>query len=70
MIGVAKTRFAGAEAVAILRGRSHQPLFVTAAGLDARRAAELVRGMHGPHRLPTLLKRADQLARAPRGAPC
>ena len=31
--------------------------------MNADGAAELVRGMHGPHRLPTLLKRADQLAR-------
>jgi len=30
--------------------------------MNADGAAELVRGMHGPHRLPTLLKRADQLA--------
>ncbi len=69
VIGVAKSRFAGSDAVAILRGRSKQPLFVTAAGMDGRRASELVRVMHGPHRLPTLLKHADQLARAFRSTP-
>jgi len=47
----------------VLRGDSSRPLFVTAAGMNADGAAELVRGMHGLHRLPTLLKRADQLAR-------
>jgi deoxyribonuclease V len=63
VIGVAKAAFAGGSAVPVLRGDSSRPLFVTAAGMNAHRAAELVRGMHGPHRLPTLLKRADQLAR-------
>jgi deoxyribonuclease V len=38
-------------------------LFVTAAGIAPPRAADLVRSMHGPHRIPTLLKRTDQLAR-------
>ena len=47
----------------VLRGDSSRPLFVTAAGMNPHGAAELVRGMHGPHRVPTLLKRADQLAR-------
>jgi deoxyribonuclease V len=32
-------------------------------GIDPREAATLVAGMHGPHRIPTLLRRADQLAR-------
>jgi deoxyribonuclease V len=31
--------------------------------MNSHEAAEFIRGMHGPHRLPTLLKRADQLAR-------
>jgi deoxyribonuclease V len=63
VIGVAKAAFAGGSAVPVLRGGSGRPLFVTAAGMDAHGAAELVRGMHGPHRVPTLLKRADQLTR-------
>ena len=63
VIGVAKAAFAGGSAVPVLRGDSSRPLFVTAAGMNADGAAELVRGMHGPHRVPTLLKRADQLAR-------
>jgi deoxyribonuclease V len=63
VIGVAKAAFAGGSAVPVLRGDSSRPLFVTAVGINARDAAELVRGMHGLHRVPTLLKRADQLAR-------
>ncbi len=64
VIGVAKTRFAGAgAAVEVVRGRSNRPLFVTAAGMDARTAAEHVRAMHGPNRIPTLLKRVDSLCR-------
>lgn len=68
VIGVAKAAFAGGSAIPVLRGDSSRPLFVTAAGMDAPGAAELVRGMHGAHRVPTLLKRADQLARG-RAAP-
>jgi deoxyribonuclease V len=63
VIGVAKTRFVGAPALEILRGRSKAPLYVSTAGIDAREAGELVSRMHGPHRIPTLLKRVDGLAR-------
>lgn len=63
VVGVAKSAFRGARAIALWRGQSGRPLFVTAAGIEASQAAELVRRMHGPHRIPTLLKRADQLAR-------
>jgi deoxyribonuclease V len=63
IIGVAKSRFSGGVAVPVLRGRSRQPLYVTAAGMDVARAAELVATMHGPYRIPTILKRVDQLAR-------
>jgi deoxyribonuclease V len=63
VIGVAKTRFRGASAVEVLRGRSKLPLHVTAADIDVIEAAERIKQMHGPHRIPTLLKRVDQLAR-------
>ncbi len=64
VIGVAKTRFAGAGAAEeVFRGRSSRPLFITAAGMDAQRAAKQVRSMHGPNRIPTLLKHVDSLAR-------
>ena len=64
VIGVAKTRFAGAgAAVEVVRGRSTRPLFITAVGMSAQRAAEHVRSMHGSNRIPMLLKRADSLCR-------
>lgn len=63
VVGVAKSAFRHGIAVPVQRGGSGRPLFVTAAGMNADRAAELVRGMHGPYRMPTLLKRVDQLAR-------
>jgi deoxyribonuclease V len=64
VVGVAKRPFAGAtSAIAILRGTSRQPLYVTAAGTDVDAAAASVRSMHGPHRIPTLLKRVDRLCR-------
>jgi deoxyribonuclease V len=63
VIGVAKSAFRSESAIAVERGQSRQPLFVTAAGIAPSRAAELVRSMHGVYRIPTLLRRVDQLAR-------
>lgn len=64
VVGVAKTAYRGAAfAAPVRRGDSQSPLYVTAAGLDAAQAAEALRRMHGPYRLPTLLKRVDRLAR-------
>lgn len=48
IIGVAKTRFHGANAVEVIRGSSKTPPFVTAMGLDVSEAAENIRRMHGP----------------------
>lgn len=65
VIGVAKTRFPGADvARPVLRGESRNPLYVTSAGMDVNEAALRVQGMHGSHRVPTLLKRVDQLCRS------
>lgn len=64
VIGVAKTPFDGADhAVAIRRGDSVRPLYVTAAGLDVHDAAARITAMHGAHRVPTLLTWVDQLAK-------
>lgn len=64
VVGVAKTRFAAAtHAVPVLRGQATNPLYVTAAGLPATDAAELVKRMNGPFRLPDALRRVDALAR-------
>jgi deoxyribonuclease V len=65
VIGVAKSRFRTAtHAVPVVRGSSARPLFVTAAGMPAADAADLVRHMAGRYRLPDALRRADTLARA------
>lgn len=65
VVGVAKNPFAGsAHAVAIVRGTSRRPLYVTAAGVDPAVAAGWISAMHGAHRIPALLARADQLCRA------
>jgi deoxyribonuclease V len=63
VVGVAKSRFAGAAAIPVVRGASARPLWVTAVGAEAEAAAAQVASMHGEHRLPTLLLRADHLAR-------
>ncbi len=65
VIGVAKSMFRGStNAEAVLRGRSRRPLYVTAAGMGPVIAAKNIHGMRGPHRIPTLLKRVDQLCRS------
>jgi deoxyribonuclease V len=65
VIGVAKNPFRGAtNSQLVLRGRSMRPLYVTAAGMDVIVAARNVQEMHGPHRIPTLLKRVDELCRS------
>lgn len=63
VIGVAKTPWHDRAAhVEVVRGGA-KPLWVSAAGVDVSTAADLVRRLHGPYRLPTLLSRVDRLAR-------
>ncbi|MEM7801557.1 MAG: endonuclease V [Chloroflexota bacterium] len=65
VIGVAKKRFKGTPLeCALLRGASQTPLFVTAAGLSLANAKINISAMHGPYRIPTLLKQVDQLCRS------
>ncbi|MBI1375305.1 MAG: endonuclease V [Phycisphaera sp.] len=67
VVGVAKTAFRGVETMSIarpvLRAGSAQPLYVTAAGVDVDDAARHIESMHGEHRIPTILKQVDRLAR-------
>lgn len=64
VIGVAKTPFRDTPAEsAVQRPGSAKPLYVTSAGLDPSEARRLVAKMHGPHRIPTLLKAVDRLCR-------
>ena len=56
--GVANGAFRNNDcAIAVTRGGSTRPLYVTAAGIDAGVVAEGVARMAGPHRMPTILKR-------------
>ena len=64
IIGVAKTRFRDTNhACELLRGNSSRPLFITAIGTDNNAAADCIKSMHGCHRIPTMLKKVDLLAR-------
>jgi len=65
IIGIAKTKFLGASywAADVRRGASETPLYVTAIGMPMDEAAAAVKRMHGDNRIPTLVGRADRLAR-------
>ena len=63
VIGVAKNRFRGSAGTEVFRGASRRPLIVTAVGIEEDEAARWVETMHGKHRIPTLIKRADFLSR-------
>jgi deoxyribonuclease V len=63
VIGVAKSRFAGSNAIQVLRGTSRRPLYVTASGMAPLEAAQRIRDMYGRNRIPTLLKAVDYLTR-------
>ena len=64
VIGVAKSAFHGAtHAIAVRRGTSARPLYVTAAGMPRTDAADLIQHMAGQHRIPGALRRAGTLAR-------
>jgi deoxyribonuclease V len=62
VVGVAKTRFRDAPATPVLRGSSKAPLHVDEAGVPVD-AASRVASMHGPFRIPTMLRLVDQLCR-------
>ena len=61
IVGVAKSLFKGSCKFVreICRGESKRPLFVSAVGMDVNEAAQLVKGMSGEFRLPSLLKILD-----------
>lgn len=64
VVGVAKSRFASLpEEVKVYRGQSKSPLYVTSVGIPLTKAKQHVASMHGKFRIPTMLKRADQIAR-------
>jgi deoxyinosine 3'endonuclease (endonuclease V) len=65
VIGVAKNEFSEKDdnRIAILRGSSQKPLFITSKGIDIELASSYIRDMKGNFRFPDLLKKLDQLTR-------
>lgn len=65
IIGIAKNEFTTPDSQrrSVFRGESKTPLFVTAKGMDVDEVQLKVEQMHGAYRMPTLLKKLDQLSR-------
>lgn len=64
VIGVAKSKFAiHSKVTKLLRGNSQSPLYISSIGIGLNEAAQNIEKMDGNFRLPTLLKRVDQLCR-------
>ena len=62
VVGIAKNEFVGAPSLPVVRNHA-RPLYVSAIGIDPADAAARVAAMHGSYRIPTLVRRADQLSR-------
>jgi deoxyribonuclease V len=64
VIGVAKSRYkdtpSGTE---VWRGSSQKPLYINAVGMSEIEAKQLITKMHGKNRIPTLIKKANQLSK-------
>ncbi|OCK49947.1 endonuclease V [Chryseobacterium sp. CBo1] len=65
VIGIAKNGFAAEDSKRreVFRGESKTPLFVTSQGIDVDEIKIVVENMNGAYRIPTLLKKLDQLTR-------
>ncbi len=65
IIGIAKSSFhANEETVAeVFRGKSKNPLYISAIGLELQAAAQCIQNMHGAYRIPTLLKTLDNITK-------
>jgi deoxyribonuclease V len=64
VIGIAKRPFTGNRAaIEVFRGESRRPLWVTSMGMDAHVASDIVSKLPGKFRIPSMVKRADQLSK-------
>ncbi|WP_347219932.1 endonuclease V [Chryseobacterium sp.] len=65
IVGIAKNEFTTPDSQrrTVYRGDSKTPLFVTAKGIDVDQVKYNLEQMHGPYRIPALLKKLDQLSR-------
>jgi deoxyribonuclease V len=71
VVGVAKTRWRGGidqkaidpehRTIAVSRGGSNRPLYITSEGMNVVLAANYVAGMHGAFRIPTLVAMVNTL---------
>ncbi|WP_422103982.1 endonuclease V [Winogradskyella sp.] len=61
IIGVAKSRFNGNNRYSreLFRGKSKNPLYISAKGVALDLAFNLIQSMHGDYRIPTLLQILD-----------
>ncbi|MEO3406500.1 endonuclease V [Mucilaginibacter sp. CAU 1740] len=61
VIGVAKTSFMSNKdtIIEVKRGESDNPLYVSAIGIPLNEAAQNVKNMKGPYRMPSILKLMD-----------
>ncbi|MEM6721052.1 MAG: endonuclease V [Bacteroidota bacterium] len=65
VIGIAKKSFIHTENVTtpIKRGVSENPLYVSCIGIDIAIVLQNINLLHGPHRMPTILKLVDSISR-------
>ncbi len=64
IIGVAKRPFQNTPPeCAVLRAGSQSPLYVTSVGIALAEAKQKIATMHGDFRIPTVLKKVDQVCR-------
>ncbi|MFZ4928274.1 endonuclease V [Chryseobacterium sp. Mn2064] len=65
VVGIAKNGFNSEDSQrrSVLRGESKTPLFLTVKGADVDEIQSKIEQMHGAFRIPTLLKKLDQLSR-------
>ncbi|MFP4015910.1 MAG: endonuclease V [Halanaerobiales bacterium] len=64
VIGVAKRPFHNTpKNFRIFRGKSKNPLYISAAGIDLEVAKKKIGSMYGPYRIPEMLKTVDRLCR-------
>ena len=60
VVGVAKSKFRSAvKGIAVKRGDSEKPVYVTSIGLPEEEAAANIKMMHGEFRIPTMIRLAD-----------
>jgi deoxyribonuclease V len=65
IIGIAKKSFINTEKLLtpIKRGQSESPLYISCIGIDKDVVLKKIDVLHGPHRIPTILKLVDSISR-------